>query len=457
MPGGLLQLVAQGAADFYFTGNPSISFFKSVHKKHTNFASESIRIHPKKKDLNLSQSTILKFEIDRNADLLSDVYLSFELPSVLVANDPTCTTQFKWIENIGEMIIRDCYVTIGGNLIERFDGEFIHLHNQLNLSMDKRRTYNKMTANIPEYNNPSVLNQNKYPYSSNINNPSIRGRRVYVPLPFWFSKNKGVSLPLIALQYHDVEIHVELRPLNECYRVIDTRTDYESNSVQAFYAPDPNNSNHDLSNFLVNDNFVGSDIINIDTYLECNYVFLDDNERNFFSTRSLDYLIDQVQIREFDGQRGSRNLELILQNPIKELIWVTKRSDQNTFNLWNDYTDFSLWNDVGGDTDILEEAKILFNGLDRIETKPSEYFSLLQVFQHHTSSRDGIYVYSFALDPLKFQPSGAANASRINKFEVFVQLKSGSSTNYDFGVKFFAVNMNILTIMSGMGSVKWMV
>ena len=145
--------------------------------------------------------------------------------------------------------------------------------------------------------------------------------------------------------------------------------------------------------------------------MECNYVFLDDNERNFFSFRSLDYLIDQVQIREFDGQRGSRNLELILQNPIKELIWVTKRSDQNVFNLWNDYTDFSLWNDTGGDPDILEEAKILFNGLDRIESKPSEYFNLLQIYQHHMSARDGIYVYSFALDPLKFQPSGAANAS----------------------------------------------
>jgi hypothetical protein len=452
MAGGLTQLVAYGQANLYLNGNPSMTFFKKVYKTHTNFAMESISLVMNKSDVNIYDPTQLRVKIDRHADLVGQMYLVFELPDILSDN----LYRFRWVENIGEAIINEVYVSINGTIIDKQSGEYIHIMNSLRFGVDKKELYNKMIGNVMEYTNPeynyfmqnfSGYNPqryrvgNEYPISNDPNVPSIRSRKVYVPLTFWFNLDTALALPLVSLQFSEIELVFELRPIYELYRI-----SYKKGNTIAYFAPDINNPDHRLHNFVTNGNkqyVIGQNILDIRANIEANYYYLDSKERVYFAYKPIEYLIQQVTRIPRPGLSEHNILELILTNPLKEIVWVVKRNDLVVHNNWFDFQDKHRH--------IMKSAKLMFNGMDRFSEKTHEYFSYIQPFQHHSgSSKEGIYMYSFSLYPEEYQPSGAANASKINKIQMAMELITPKTPYYMYDATFYVTSYNIVRISNGL-------
>lgn len=434
MAGGLIQLLAWGSQNIKLNGNPSITFFKKVLRSHSNFSMESIRVPLNRTDANVYSGTTFKAKLPRHGDLVQQVYLVFELPDILF--NPY---EFKWVENIGEAFIDSCYVTVGGALVDRQYGEYIHINNMLTLGTDKREVYDRMIGNVIQLTNPKLWNGGDYPFTL----PAIRGRKVYVPLTFWFNKEPQSSLPLVCLQYTDTEITIDARPIHQLYRLFDPVLD-------ADISPNLNNPEHRLHNFVYNEErtYMPSEtVLDIRAYLEVNYYFVDAREREQIAYNSHEYLVEQVVRIERFGLTENNIFELILQNPVKEFIWVLKRDDQSARNSWFDFTD--------GGSSILSSAKIIMNGMDRIDEKDWMYFNFLQPLQHHKGNpKDGIYVYSFSLDPEDMsQPSGSCNMSRINKVQFMMNLIRPIASAYGYNASIYAVNYNFLKITGGLAGV----
>ena len=484
MEGGVIQLVAVGAQDQFISGSPEISYFKMVYKRHTNFSMESVQQTFNNKPTLGSGSSQFICRIGRVADMLKEIYFQYQLPDIYSNQN----LRFRWIENISQYIIYKTHIRLDTQLIDELYGEWMDVWNELTLSEDQRNSYNKMTGNTVDFNNPRTVNPyviisnndinfEQYPEGSSSASPSIRGRRFYLPLQFWFTKNPGLALPLIALQYQNLEVTVELRDINQLYQVYDIvndiyvspteyQTRYPNNNVttvvnDVIVAPAHYNlnvsANNDVSikRFLVP---IGSSyesvsgVIDINATLECNYIFLDEDERKVMALNSHDYLIERVYRLDKEGILELDTIDLILQNPVKELVWITRRGDTQKYNNWSNFTN-SL--DGLSNNHILNTARLLWNGMDRFEDKPAEYFNYVQPFQHHTRSpRDGIYAYSFALYPEKIQPSGSFNASTINRIQMYVTTNPVLD-NYEYQFVVYSRYYNIFRVVSGSGGMVY--
>ncbi len=424
MAGGLLQLVSYGAQNIYLNGNPSISFFKKVYKTHTNFALESMRINFDKTDISFNDSTLLTTRIDRNADLITNIYLVLQMPNIRKRENHI----FNFVENLGENMVEEYYLNIGGNTIDKQYGEWLHIWNELSLGANKRYGYDKMIGNIPEVFRPDDFNK-----KFQDGDIQVKSRKIILPLQFYFNKIPGLAIPLISLQYHDMEIGVLIKPLKDLILEDGERVE-----------------NHSL--------YFDSEFINVNPYLECNYVFLDTAERNYFAGHSLDYLIEKVTRIPFYGVNSYNSLQLLLHNPVKEIIWVIKRNDVNKKNKWLHYGDEDT---QGNSIEPLVSAKITFNGLDRIEEKDASYFNIIQPYQHHSViPKEGIYVYSFSLSPEKFQPSGACNMSRLKNIHLNIKLNEPQTPDivqepYKYDVMVYVTSYNFLRIASGMAGIAF--
>ena len=557
MPGGLIQLAAYGSENLYLMGNPQITFFKIVYKQHTNFSVEPIELEleerPKISNMS-SNSTTVKVKIPRLGDLLSNLFVKVDIPNIISSK----YRKFKWVENLGEVMIKTASLYIGGQKIETLTSEWLNIYNNLTLTADKKKIYDVMIGNIdtlinPEMDNSQFIeiikktllddNYNKddendtyfnsfvshvnklnvmsqhisdeeanvmtkintpkiikllFDLMENINcvrksnhpyydpndvlenqiplRPSINETSLYIPLPFYFSKNVGLSLPLVALQYQEVEVHIELSPMIHLYTILEwneTTSKYtrqqpnslNENQCLSYYVydripinlpiisekPDNNNikelnenecfSNNQYENSnhnVVNENKVQSAYNNINYTLNINleafFIFLDTNERKLFAKSQHEYLIEQTSFQGKEGFHGeSSKINMTLYNPVKEIIWVLKRSDVNKYNQWFNYTNNiisdnkTLVDDICHNNkskvksrdpiqpkNILKKAKISFNGIDRFNYKNNIFLNYLQSYLYHTSCIDGIYMFSFSLEPEKFQPSGCVNMSMIN-------------------------------------------
>ena len=445
MPGGLIQLVAFGAQNILLNGNPSVSFFKKVYKTYTNFAMESMRVVFDKNYIKFNESTTMISKIKRNADLIQNIYFTFEIPEIKKQikrnNESTIIgDDFRFVKNLGEVIIENYYIYIGGTIIDKQYGEWLHIWNELSIESSKRYGYDKLIGNIPEVYLPDPFNRLQH------NSVQIEKQRFYVPLTFWFNKNPGLALPLIALQYHEVEIHIELRPYKEIFTINEQK---------------PTHWNE----------YFESATIDIDPYLEVNYLFLDTYERNYFATNAQDYLIEQITRIPIPNINRFATSELTLQNPVKEFVWVFKRNDVDDTNSWYEYIDYNYkdsreYIDVDGhcncenytrEKEIMKNGKFIFNGIDRFEEKDASYFNLVQPYQHHTViPKSGIYVYSFSLYPENFQPSGSCNMSRLNKIQLQTErclIPDGETYKYDLFV--YVINYNFLRITAGLAGLSF--
>lgn len=503
MPGGLMQLSAYGAQDFYLTGNPQISYFKTVYRRYTNFSMENYRINPQGNlGLTDNDTTNYRFEIKRNGDLISDMYLVFDLPSIYSDNG----TQFKWIKNIGFNIINRVTVYIGGSLIDENYGEWFDIWNELTLPQNKKDQFNEMIGNVPELYDPSSTHGYQTYPSSSINStiPSIQGRKIRVPLIFWFNRNYSLAIPLVSLQYMPLEINVELRKITDLYTVIDINEANETYGcrIKPLKTVADYNRSYALFNF-VNDNSFDLSAgegnsktiknFNINIYLDVNFIFLETEEMKLFAKSEHKYLIQQVRQSSFQGSIGNDTLELLVHHPTSFMVVVAKRSDIENRNDWNNYTnwideDIPPWSDnfnnefyeeyyddtnsseilntqnfsFRNSPNILKSLKLKLNGADRFAEQEPEYFNRIIPFKYAKSiPKKGIMMYSFGVNPLDYQPSGSCNFSRFNSIEVFLEtqevpIPQGNVENmYKYDINVYTVNYNILRIANGIGNVEF--
>jgi hypothetical protein len=405
MGGGLLQLVAYGAQDVYLTGNPQITFFKVVYRRHTNFALEAIE---QTFNGTPSYGQRVTCQISRNGDLINRIYLAVTLPS----------GGANYCNFIGLRLINYVEIEIGGQKIDKHYSHWLYIWNELTLPISKQQGYYDM---VGAYGGTVGTNINSV---------------LYIPLEFWFCRNVGLALPLIALQYHEVKINLQFEEAAKCKA---------------------------LSTALTNTTFNAS--------LWVDYIYLDTDERRRFAQLSHEYLIEQLQ---FTGQEAvtavSTKLKLNFNHPTKELIWFSLGNSNNGNNWMNYTTDTSALNvPVSSVSDFkrqlgnscitsknpVEKAKLVLNGNDRFAERNGNYFNLIQPYQHHEKipMNSGINVYSFGIKPEDHQPSGTLNMSRIDSAILNLTLASGSVNTANMYV--YAVNYNVLRILSGMGGLAY--
>jgi len=337
MGGGLMQLVAYGAQDVYLTGNPQITFWKVTYRRYTNFAIESIeQTFNGQADFGRRVTCI----ISRNGDLAYRTYLQITLPEInqYMGNTSSLsigglsTVYARWLDFPGEQLIAQVEVEIGGQRIDRQYGDWMHIWNQLTMTAEQQRGYFKMIGNTTQ------LTFITDPSFSDVDGPcdSLAPRQVcaprnalpettlYVPLQFWFCTNPGLALPLIALQYHEVKINLDLRPIDECLWAV--------TSLSCNTSPAVNGAMVDARQLSPGSTVSATIAYNqslVAASLYVDYVFLDTDERRRFAQNPHEYLITQLQFTGDESVGSSSNkIKLNFNHPVKELIWVVQ-PDQN--------------------------------------------------------------------------------------------------------------------------------
>jgi len=317
MGGGLMQLVAYGAQDVYLTGNPQITFWKVTYRRYTNFAIESIeQTFNGQADFGRRVTCI----ISRNGDLAYRTYLQVTLPEINQQMKSTTGNVYaRWLDFPGEQLIAQVEVEIGGQRIDRQYGDWMHIWNQLTMTSEQQRGYFKMIGNTTQLTfitDPNFADIDG-PCDSNAPRQVCAPRNalpettLYIPLQFWFCTNPGLALPLIALQYHEVKINLDLRPIDECLWAVTTLTSSSGATVSTTAAA-----------IAYNQSLVAASL-----YVD--YVFLDTDERRRFAQNPHEYLITQLQFTGDESVGSSSNkIKLNFNHPCKELIWVVQ-PDQN--------------------------------------------------------------------------------------------------------------------------------
>jgi hypothetical protein len=486
MGGGLLQLVAYGAQDVYLTGNPQITFFKVVYRRHTNFALESIQ---QTFNGNAGFGNTVYCQISRNGDLIHRTYLEVYVPSLdgyVYGN----TTTERYVDYLGLRLLKSVTIEIGGQQIDKHYSDWLYIWNELSLPYGKKEGWNYMVGADSD-----ILSSGDTTTQVNSNSatlPEYAGNTLYIPLEFWFCRNIGLALPLIALQYHEVKVKIEFESRDNC--VYKTATNGVAPTITIANATNIAN----LATLKAN--------------LWVDYIFLDTDERRRFAQLSHEYLIEQLQ---FTGQEvltpGTNRIKLNFNHPTKELIWVAKTNSTSTVNQWYNYTtnsgslnggdavaitgsvsspsrpslginssNFNTSNfgfpDLYANLNNADSSNLIYditpsgmttfnpfnscllqlNGNDRFAERPGGYFNYVQAYQHHTNipTNKGINVYSFALKPEDHQPSGTLNMSRIDTAVLSLTNNYKTSVTNAY-VNIYAVNYNVLRILSGMGGLAY--
>ena len=386
-----MQLVAYGAQDIYLTGNPQITFFKVVYRRHTNFSMECIE-----QTINgtVGGGARTTTTVSRNGDLVSGMYIKIAAGTKISDH---CGA------NPGHNMLDSIECEIGGQKIDKHYGHWMEVHSEL-------------TEENPGTTAPAVLSATPLQSATKFQGLALAGGvsapapgaviitdAHYVPLRFWFCRNPGLALPLIALQYHEVKIVVNW---SAAAGVTDDSQDLKDN-----------------------------------VSLWADYIYLDTDERRRFAQVSHEYLIEQVQTQDAAG--SEKSVELNFNHPVKELVWAGIGS-----TAWGADSG-GTFIDVGGGN-----WQLKLNGHDRFAEQDVNYFTKLQTWKYHTGvggiTANSVAVYSFALKPEEHQPSGTCNFSRIDN----AQLKSSGNWAAN-GLNIYAVNYNVLRIMSGMGGLAY--
>jgi hypothetical protein len=504
MGGGLLQLVAYGAQDVYLTGNPQITFFKLVYRRHTNFAIEAIVQTPTGGNTFGSRAS---FQITRNGDLIHRVYFYCKIKADVAAGSSVAL-----VPNFGQKLLKTVELEIGGQRIDKHYSEWLYIWNELSLPVGKREGYNTMVGANPRNICTKLSSGNSY--------------ELYVPLEFWFCRNVGLALPLIALQYHEVKINIEYESESNMKDNGSTNFTYEEELTSGGVASitgglggtnytassvvtiSGNGTNAAASVSVMNGAITGYTITNSGSgytgtptisvslgsgaagtvvlggannshtkfptpvagqlsltspTLWVDYIFLDTDERRRFAQLSHEYLIEQLQFTGTESITKGESMKSIRMNfnhPCKELIWTVRNSEGKDI-YWNNFSSGSksllnpsdIINDALDSKNPITTCKIMLNGNDRMAPRTGEYFGVVQPYQHHEITPDkfheGINVYSFAIKPEEHQPSGTLNMSRIDT----ATLSVASSITGNISV--YAVNYNVLRILSGMGGLAY--
>jgi hypothetical protein len=345
--------------------------------------------------------------IARNGDMINRMYLQVTLPALADGE--------RWTHRVGLALIKSVELEIGGQKIDKHYGEWLNIWNELSLPLDKRQGWQTMVGH--EIRGVDSSNDNYWDSGNGAPQTTL-----YIPLEFWFCRNVGLALPLIALQYHEVKVKIEFDSLANC---CDTPASFDN-------------------------------LQNVSLWVD--YIFLDTDERRRFAQLSHEYLIEQLQFTGTETlNKNTNRIKLNFNHPCKELVWAIRSTDVSTV-YWNNFSTAKKYgsgtdNDYYNSKNPTQQAKIMLNGNDRFSQRKGDYFSLVQPYQHHENTPDefhkGINVYSFALKPEEHQPSGTLNKSRIDT--AVLSLSSSVSGT----IHIFAVNYNVLRILSGMGGLAY--
>ena len=510
-----MQLVAYGKQDIYLTSKPEITFWKSVYRRCTNFAIESIvqdyRITPE-------YGNETNFVLTRDGDLINKMYLTLTLPALTLngntssndsvvltfdhtkladglanINDGNGKTYFTaaWTEHVGHALIDEVGILIGGQLIDRHYGLWMEIWNELTVPESKQKGYDNMIG---------YKNRKELPYGA------VTKRKLQIPLQFWFNRNPGLALPLVALQYHEIKINVKFREFTALPIVVINRSDTGnkiSNRIDLNYVQGLRAQFKDNHRPSVVGNFVPK---MQDLKLWVDYIYLDTPERRNFAMNEHEYLIEQLQYKGMEDtlQLEAANeignfLKLRYNHPVKEIIWclqdpVSKCPQKSngiydmSKNAWfnfgynkddivrflGDNTNSITINAInsadmplgtcGTNTDgkehdwISREDRngIQINGQNRIAPRGSEYFRYTQPLQHHTHVPDNqIYVYSFCLNPEEHQPSGSCNFSKLDEAQLQMYLSKNTGLTRSLKLAVFLTNYNIFRVTGGMGGLAF--
>lgn len=376
--------------------------------------------------------------------MINRIYLQVQFPALSVSSvwyDAPATRPFSvaWTNALGHALIRYVTIEVGGQKIDTQYGEWLEIWNSLTQVAEKENGYNHMVG--------------RYASSVGLIGNADTSRIYYVPLMFWFNRNPGLSLPLIALQYHEVKIIMEFRNAAELIVGL-TATgdrDFASNTT----------SIRDSS---------GVSLVNAALWVD--YVYLDTEERRRFAQMSHEYLIDQLQFTGYESiqiDQVSQKIRLNYNHPVKELIWTLQWEPNFTVGTaYNDWFNFSAALPgvpvPSNAVDLMADALILLNGHERFAVRPQTYFRLVQPYQSHTRIPDNfIYLYSFGLRPEEHQPSGTVNMSRIDNAQLKFDMTNvanlpAPSSQWSGAVgriAIYATNYNVFRVMSGMGGLAY--
>ena len=548
MGGGLMQLVSYGAQDIYISGNPQITFWKVLYKRHTNFAMEAIEVtFNGQADFGRRVTAV----ISRNADLMYRTYVQVTLPQISLSG---AGDRFRWLNYVGHRLIKQVEIEIGGSRIDRQYGDWMQIWTQLTQPVGTQVSFDEMVGNSADLvllKDSQGIPLDATCAASELTNSCMSRagtpmKTLYIPLQFWYCRNPGMAIPLIALQYHEVRINVEFEQNYNCC--------YADNVSGLRGTTTPNGTVTTLGNGVTSI----SQLQLVAASLYVDYVYLDTEERRRFAQQSHEYLIDQLQFTGDETVTASSNkIQMNFNHPVKELVWVVQRDSfvdcnspptpwiaeaagQQPFNYSDDWTtdgivtnvlargssatngDGSIeglpWNSQSGgagaisapyvpglgqasgaglstgsgiytnpsnylDDDRIfegttnyllakvilasgvkcegknpvEVAKVQLNGQDRFDEREGPYFDKVQPWQHHSRTPStGINVYSFALKPEEHQPSGTCNFSRIDKATLNLTLSVNTVKSQNTAkVRIYAVNYNVLRVMSGMGGLAY--
>jgi hypothetical protein len=461
MAGGLLNLVTGGAQNAIMYGNPQKTYWTSTFKQITNFGLQNFRLdYEGLRQLQVSSDTTYSFKVNRYAELLTETFFVIQLPDIYSSYIETPDIQpyeFKWIKNIGAMMIRNIRFTIGGSLIQQMTGEDIVALANRDLTSTQKSKWDAMVGNTQDMYDPAFAEARygNYPtafYYANGAEPSIRGRQLRVPLPIWWGLNAQQAFPLVCLQYNELQIEITLRPIRELFQIRDV-TNTTGNTYNVI-APNMVIAEHHFNRFIQTPTENGiytltSTSWNENTHLSCTYCFLSEEESIVFATREQKYLVRELYDTWFYDV--SITDKVWLQNSTGLVLnWMImfRRSDVYARNEWSNYTnwpfDYLPINiSASGKTDIsqniiyetgeysVENQKdilltlgILFDGTVREETRAATIYKYEQQYLSSPgggfSFLSGMYCYNFCLntDPFTLQPSGTVNLSKYSKIEL---------------------------------------
>jgi hypothetical protein len=437
MGGGLLQLVAYGAQDVFLTGNPQITFFKVVYRRHTNFSMEAIE---QSFNGNNVLGSSVSVHITRNGDLIHRIYFNAKLRnSKDKETDPWSnkSNTLALVPYFGQRLLKTIELEIGGQRVDKHYSEWLYIWNELTLPPGKKEGYQLMVGGDKK-NRSRLLKAGE-------------SHEVYVPLEFWFCRNIGLALPLIALQYHEVKINIQYATAAE---LVDKNANVSDVLDETAITSDNTYSNIAIGtvNNAANFSNATADALKLENVaLFVDYIFLDTDERRRFAQQSHEYLVEQLQFPGPDSITASstpeamKSVRMVFNHPCKEIIWTIKGTDNKTY--WNNFSDNADNLYEAGENPVLR-AKIQLNGNDRFTDREGVYFSTVQPYQHHECTpslyNNGINVYSFAIKPEEHQPSGSLNMSRIDTAVLSV------SSSIAGTISIYAVNYNVLRILSFM-------
>ena len=522
MGGGLMQLVAYGAQDIYLTGNPQITFFKVVYRRHTNFSMESIQ---QTFSGTADFGGTVTATISRNGDLVHRMYLEHSATFSTGENWENAVRNIGLCERYGHSLIKEAEIEIGGQRIDKHTSIWNRVYSDLTEFNPTGYYGADATTDVPTVsgitgngtlfqlmtgngygittepdgshyfdsgdrtgsNASQVINGFTYKTGDEGDKAekkpmTITVNKIFLPIYFWFCRNPGLALPLIALQYHEVKVKLNF-----------------VNGINILRNLHANSGNGVMNAAPAAHQFPSKDF-----KLWCDYIYLDTDERRRFAQVSHEYLIEQLQIINTRIDKPDVNIKLNFNHPVKELIWCGRNiGDYGRCGDGHKESQVRAGKDIHDPTagpatidTITGEWKLKLNGHDRFSERDSRYFTRTQVWQHHTGyggtptvgsmeedtekmlegyqdkktySNDSISVYSFALKPEEHQPSGTCNFSRIDsailegknlKTQDYLKdshgdIKPIDNNNYKLDFTIFAVNYNVLRIMSGMAGLAY--